>query len=346
MRIAIVNDMLLAVECLRRALASSGEHEIAWIARDGEEAVAKAIADSPELILMDLFMPKMGGVEATQEIMRRKPCPILIVTGDIDQHAGAAFEAMGAGALDAINTPVCGDAQASMLVRDLLGKIDTIRRLSRYQSVTLPTLRDAPADYLHPGPLPPLVVIGASSGGPQALADLLAALPREPGAAFVVVQHVDAQFAPALAEWLGQRTELRVATAKEGDQPALGTVLVAATNDHIICDEKHSLRYTPWPLNNVYRPSVDVFFSSVACNWQHPVLGILLTGMGYDGAEGLLALKNAGHMTLAQDQASCAVFGMPKAAMQLGAASKMVPLSELGAEISAWAQMQCEPVEE
>lgn len=346
MRIAIVNDMLLAVECLRRALEASGKHQLAWIACDGEEALQKALNDPPDLILMDLFMPKMGGVEATQEIMRRKPCPILIVTGDIDQHAGAAFEAMGAGALDAISTPIFSDVNPSGPARDLVSKIDTIERLSRYQSVQLPSARTQSEEHVASSEVPPLVVIGASSGGPQALAELLGKIPREPAAAFVVVQHVDAQFAPALAQWLGERTDLRVATVKEGDVPAAGSVLIAATDDHLILDEKQTLRYTAWPLDNVFRPSVDVFFRTVTRNWREPVLGILLTGMGYDGAEGLLELKTAGHLTLAQDEASCAVFGMPKAALEAGAAVKAVPLSEMGAEIVGWLHALYAPVDE
>lgn len=341
MRVAIVNDMLVAVECLRRALEASGKHQVAWIARDGKEGVRKSLEDPPDLILMDLFMPIMGGVEATREIMRCCPCPILIVTGDVEQHAGAAFEAMGAGALDAISTPAYDAWEPLSAARDLLSKIDTAERLYRYQNVELPApnvVREDSEVYAEP----PLVAIGASSGGPQALAELLSALPASLEAAVVVVQHVDAQFAPALAQWLGGRTELPVLTAIDGTRLQAGTVLVAATDDHVVIDEKQKLRYTPWPLEKVYRPSVDVFLQSVTRNWPKPALGILLTGMGYDGAEGLLALRKAGGMTFAQDEASCAVYGMPKAAVKCGAVEKVLPLSAMANEIVAWTAAQVE----
>lgn len=336
MKIAIVNDSLMAVECLRRALEATARHEIAWIAHDGIEAVRCAAKMRPDLILMDLFMPNMDGIAATHEIMSACPCPILIVTGDIEKHAGAAFEAMGCGALDAISTPAYDDWDPLLHARELLSKIDTVDRLSRYQSVRLPDFIRVEESQTNYGAPPPLVVIGASSGGPQALAEVLGAFNSECPAGFVVVQHVDAQFAPALAQWLGGRTGLKVATATEGSRPRAGQVLVAATNDHIVFDEKQYLRYTPWPVDRVYRPSVDVFFKSVADHWNGPVIGVLLTGMGYDGAEGMLALKECGNITLAQDESTCAVFGMPKAARELGAVSKMLPLQDVSAAVRDW----------
>ncbi len=334
MKIAIVNDMLLALEGLRRALHHS-HHQIIWMAQNGEVAVERCRIDRPDLILMDLFMPCMGGVEATRLIMAQSPCAVLIVTSSVDDHAASAFEAMGAGALDAVNTPVCGGGMEVTGAEDLLNKIATIERLIRY---------DAPPQSL-PAPRKtkliaqnavPLVVIGASSGGPQVLATILAALPPDFAAAVVIVQHVDALFAGELADWLNQQSPLEVMPAQHGVEPRAGHVLVAQTDDHLVMNEAGELVYTPEPRDMVYRPSVDIFFESVVAHAAGPVLALLLTGMGRDGAQGLLQLKRRGCCTVVQSRESCAVYGMPKAAIESEAAVKILPPERMAAEICRW----------
>ena len=334
MRVAIVNDMFAAVECLRRSVVSGG-HEVAWIARNGEEAVSLCQSSPPDLVLMDLYMPVMDGVVATREIMEKAPCPIVVVTSSVEDHAGRAFDAMGVGALDAVNTPVCGAGVDVLGASDLLTKIDTIERLIKNETSRARSARpELPKQFEKTAV--PLVVIGASSGGPQALAEVLAELPRDFPAAVTVVQHVDAHFAGELADWLNQQCSLTVGTAKNGEGPKVGDVVIAQTNDHLRLDESGRFVYSEDPKEMVYRPSVDVFFESVATNWTGPVLGILLTGMGRDGAEGLLELKKRGFFTIAQDKASCAVFGMPKAAIEINAAVRVCSLSEIGREVKVW----------
>ena len=175
----------------------------------------------------------------------------------------------------------------------------------------------------------PLVAIGSSAGGPAALATILGALPADFAAAVVVIQHIDQHVAPGMAAWLTDRCALPVRLAAEGDRPAAGTILLAGTNDHLVLKTSTSVGYTEEPRANVYRPSVDVFFQSVARMWRGPVVGVILTGMGRDGAIGLKALRDLGYYTIAQDEATSAVYGMPKAATSLGASVDVLPATAI-----------------
>lgn len=328
MRIAIVNDVPLAVEGIRRALSRRPDLQIAWVAGNGAESVEKCRLDTPDLVLMDLIMPVMGGVEATRHIMVNSPCAVLIVTGDVGANASLVFEAMGAGALDAVDTPMWEVGQRELRIAPLIQKIDAIERLLRDRSDQLKSdARVAGAEDALPETL---VAIGASAGGPAALAAVLSSLPRDFPAAIVIVQHVDARFAPSMVEWLSMQCKVPLRLAAQGDQPRAGLVLLAGTNDHLRMSAADSLGYSEEPKTEVYRPSVDVFFQSVCRHWPGRVIGVLLSGMGRDGAKGLKALRDKGHYTIAQDEASCAVFGMPKAAIELGAACAVLPASQIG----------------
>jgi two-component system response regulator WspF len=178
-----------------------------------------------------------------------------------------------------------------------------------------------------------LVVIGASAGGPAALAMVLGGLAQDFPAAIVIVQHVDEPFASGMAEWLGHDSALPVRVAKEGDRPAIGRVLLAGTSDHLVLKAADRLGYTAEPRAYVYRPSVDVFFQSVCRLWRGDVVGVLLTGMGRDGALGLKALRNRGHHTIAQDEATSVLYGMPKAAAELDAAVDILPVERIASRL-------------
>ncbi|KAB0641145.1 chemotaxis response regulator protein-glutamate methylesterase, partial [Burkholderia stagnalis] len=185
----------------------------------------------------------------------------------------------------------------------------------------------------------PLVAIGASAGGPTALATILGSLPADFGASIVIVQHVDQAFAEGMAQWLDGQTPLTVRIAHEGDRPQPSVALLAATNDHLRLARDGTLGYTRDPAETPYRPSVDVFFNSVTEHWPGDVIGVLLTGMGRDGAIGLKAMRMKGYHTIAQDQATSAVYGMPKAAATLGAARAILPLERIAGELAALARI-------
>lgn len=324
MKIGIANDLPIAVESLRRALSFDPSHQVLWTARNGAEAVARCAEQTPDVVLMDLIMPGVDGVEATRQIMASTPCAILIVTASIGANSWRVFDAMGHGALDAVDTPELGADGGRLGAAGLLRKLETIGRL-----IGDPRPRPcAPSARPRVGGQA-LLAIGASSGGPTALAKLLAGLPADLPAAVVIVQHIDEQFAPGMAAWLCQYSAWPVSIASEGECPSPGKVLLAGTSDHLVFKSPERLGYSAEPSEHVHRPSVDVFFNSANRYWRGPIYGVLLTGMGRDGAMGLKALRDKGHYTVAQDAASSAVYGMPKAAAELKAAVQVLPLEAI-----------------
>jgi chemotaxis response regulator CheB len=337
MKIGIVNDVALAAEALRRAVTADGAHEVVWVAENGKVAVEHCIALRPDLVLMDLIMPEMDGVEATRQIMARAPCAILVVTASVEGHAAQVFAAMGAGALDATNTPILGPGGAGEGREALLQKIRLLELLIKPRAAAGTKVGDAlPAPRA--GSNITLVAIGASSGGPSALAEILGRLDRDFPAPIVVVQHVDAQFAREFAHWLAGQTALHVATVRDAVVPRPGTVYVAELDNHLVMDEGGWLTYATGPTASFYRPSVDVFFDSVQRHLRGACVAVLLTGMGRDGANGLLNLRRGGHVTVAQDQATSAVFGMPRAAAEIGAAEHIMGLGDIASFIDARAR--------
>ncbi len=331
MRIAIVNDLSLAVEILRRIVLDSAVHKMAWVAQTGAEAIRKCEEDTPDLILMDLFMPDMDGVEATRRIMNATPCPILVVTATMEDHAGKVFEAMGQGALDAINTPMMGSGESARKSRDaLLKKIDIIGKLSWNSKASAPKPQTKPAPHAK---VSSLIVMGASTGGPKALADILSRMPANLAAGIIIAQHVDGEFSAGMASWLDEQSPLSIRLAEEGAHPLRGTALLAGRNDHLVMTSNLSLAYSKEPVATPFRPSVDVLFKSVAAHWPSMGIAVLLTGMGRDGAEGMKMLHRVGWHTIAQDEATSVVYGMPKAARDLGATSEILPIDRIALSI-------------
>lgn len=334
MRIAIVNDVLLAAEAMRRVIATAGAHDVAWIAQDGEDAVARCQRDRPDLILMDLFMPRMDGVEATRQIMATTPCAIIVATANVHEHDGKVLEAMSAGALDAVSIPVFTDSQRFDGAKELLAKIETINRLvgspSTQRMIAPRTAKTRPPQMAGPS----LVAIGSSAGGPTALTTLLAGLPPDFPASIVIIQHVDRQFTEGLTTWFATHTKLQVRVAQDGDRLEPGVVYLAGRDRHLILTNPIQLGYVSQPTDTSYCPSVDVFFKSLARLWQGKAVGVLLTGMGRDGAEGLKALRQAGHYTIAQDKRTSAVYGMPKAAVELDAAREILALDKIAPRLT------------
>ncbi len=330
MRIAIAHSNEGSVKTLTAIVTSNPKNQVVWIASTGTEAIEKSALDRPDLLLMDLSLPGAGGAQATRAIMRENPCAILIVTEAVSKNAAKVFEAMGAGALDAESTPVA-DAKGNIRgAEELLRKIATVERLISGEC----NGKGKQGPSVAARAKGPIVAIGSSTGGPKALAEVISRLPQKPGAPVVIVQHVDAQFASGLVDWLSSQTKLKVVLAGAGLSPEPNIVFVAATNDHLILADDMTFRYVPEPKNNPYRPSVDVFFRSLADTWKAKGVAVLLTGMGRDGANGLLALKKAGWHTIAQDQTTSVVYGMPKAAAEMNAAAEILPIEKIADAIT------------
>ena len=327
MKIGIANDMRMMREILRRIIDASPDHEVLWTANDGKEAVENCRQELPDLILMDLIMPVMDGVEATRQIMAVSPCQILVVTASVGGNSSKVYEAMSCGALDATKTPI-GLGNNDKAVQMLLSKIDNIGKLT---STPAPAKKTPTAAGRHSKEenRPRLLAIGASTGGPKAIASILSQLKPDFPAAVAVIQHIDQDFAGGLAQWLNTQTPLDVKIAQSGDHPLPGKVWLAGNNDHLIIGADGRFRYTPHPIDTAYRPSVDAFFESLVPIRPQKLTAVLLTGMGPDGASGMLSLRRAGHHTIAQDEATCVVYGMPQAAAQMNAAVEILPLPEI-----------------
>lgn len=330
MRIAIVNDRNFTVKVLQRLLSSFPQYEIAWVAYNGQEAVEKCSADTPDLILMDLYMPVMDGVEAIRQIMQQSPCAILIVTGSVAGN-DLVFEGLGNGALDVVKTPEL-DRLENVKIHDSIELLDKISRINMLLSET---------EYIPYSPevhqeVPPLIAIGAAMGGPKSIATLLSGLPQAINASIVIIQQLDEQYGAEFAHWLQEQTPLTIQLAADGSRLRKGTVLIAGTNDHLVMTPKCTLHYTPHPLDRAYRPSIDVFFKSLAEFYPLNSAAILLTGMGKDGASGLKALHDKGWYTIVEHSSTCISDEMPKAAIQLEAVTEVLPVDQIAPSLIAY----------
>jgi two-component system response regulator WspF len=290
---------------------------------------------------MDLFMPGIDGVEATRRIMSESPCAILVVTATVSGNLREVYQAMGHGALDAIDTPTFGLNDEIASAGLLLNKFELISKLIGKGAEPARDRPDVwippPSPKLVPPPEPglkPLILLGASSGGPHAVAEILSHLPTTLEAGIIVIQHVDTIFASGLGEWLSEQTGRHVGLIVEGHRPGAGDILVPRTVDHVVLGEDRRLHYSIEPRMNYFRPSADVFFASAARYWSTPGVAVLLTGVGRDGAQGLLELRNVGWRTIAQDASSSVVRDMPTAAAELGAAEHVLPLSQIAEGIT------------
>jgi two-component system response regulator WspF len=326
MRVAIVHQSDALADVLERALRSVDGWDVAWRARDARAAVENAAADRPDVLLLQV---SKGAVEATREIMHASPCAIVLMLDRRDEDSGRVFEAMSEGALDVVMAPSVDDGGRLTGTGEILGKVKVAARLARWPGREKDKeVRAVP--LAETGSLPPLVVVGASTGGPAALVKLLAPLPKTYPAAIVVVQHVAADFCAELAGWLGRQVGLTVKATVRGDRPAAGIVMLAGGNDDLEFTRDLELTYRrPRRSRSFYHPSVDAFFTSAAMFWPSPGLAVLLTGIGRDGADGLSVLRKSGWTTIAQDEATSVVYGMPKAAVELGAASQVLPIGDI-----------------
>jgi two-component system, chemotaxis family, response regulator WspF len=329
MKIAVVEPSLQVVRAVERALAGSG-HSLEWHSGSGVEALRRCDAQPPDLLLVGLRVSDLKAVELTRRLVAKRGCAVVLLA-DPSGEMASAYDAMGAGALDVVKAPSF-DANGVLRGADALcAKLRTAGRLLGQTSTTnLPAVALESAQATQPL----LVAIGASTGGPQAILTVLSALPKPFPGAIVIVQHVDGEFSAGLASWLADTSGMRVELARPGSIPTAGMALLAGTEEHLIMAAGGSLRYTPTPRELPYRPSVDVLFTSLVQHWKTPGVAALLTGMGRDGAQGLHKLRQAGWLTIAQDEASSVVYGMPKAAALLGAAARVLSLVDVAPEIA------------
>lgn len=332
-KVLLVDDSPLVRAVLRDILHATPDIVVAGEAGNGEEAVALTQRLKPDLIIMDIMMPVMDGLSALEIIMAQFPTPILVLSATMDdREVNYAFTAIKKGALDVMEKPWIsgleeeGEFGARLVEKvRILARIKVIRRRPSRAKVELR------AGYQ--GGERNILAIGASTGGPRAVMGIMKSLPADFKGAVFVVQHIASGFARGFAQWLDHDCAIRVRLAVDGQEFRAGEALVAPNDCHMKV-ENGKVRLVQGEPVNCCRPSIDVFFNSLAEEAGSKVVGVLLTGMGKDGAQGLHRIKEQGGVTIAQDEKSCVVFGMPKAAIALNGVDEILPLSCIPEAIS------------
>ncbi|HUS65073.1 MAG TPA: chemotaxis response regulator protein-glutamate methylesterase [Kofleriaceae bacterium] len=333
-RVLVVDDSLFMRAAIKKLLAKDPRLEVVGEAKDGRDGVDKVLALEPDVCTMDFNMPTLDGAGAVREIMRLRPTPVVMLSAHTREGARETFEALAAGAVDFVSKPA-GEVSAEMagLAERLIPKV-----VAAAQAV--PHVMAAPSDAPRPPPRitlprtvgnlgPKIAVVAVSTGGPAALGRFLPRLPADTSIALVVVQHLPAGFTAALAERLDAICAIRVREAADGDAVEAGTALIAPGDQHLSFSEGGAVRIIEGPEVNGVRPAADVTMRSAAQVFGRRCIGVVMTGMGRDGTEGLKLIKAAGGATLAQDQASSVIYGMPRSAIEGGFVDRVVVLDDL-----------------
>ena len=343
-RVLIVDDSLFMRAAIAKAL-STGPFEVVGQAKDGKEALAQLAKLKPDVLTMDFNMPGMNGAETVRAVMQQQPTPVVMFSAHTKQGAKETFDALAAGAVDFVTKPA-GEVSTDLskiseeLVRKLIAASQARPRAASAAPPTRPSgqfvaTRTMPGLAVRPstltGAAPRLCVIGISTGGPAALSEVIPALPADLRLAIVIVQHMPAGFTQALAERLDSVSKVSVREAQQGDKPLPGSILIAPGDRHLEFDERGMVVLTDGPMVNGCRPAADVTMISAAKIYGRRTLAVVMTGMGKDGAAGALAIKRADGKTMAQDQATSVIYGMPKAAVDAGAIDEVAALGDIAA---------------
>jgi two-component system chemotaxis response regulator CheB len=337
-RVLVVDDSALMRKLIPQMLAADESIDVVGTAMDGSFCLKKIEELKPNVVTLDLEMPGMNGIDTLKEIMRRQPVPVIVVSSHSTEGATVTMKALGLGAFDFVTKPKDATAHMAETARELIVKVKAAADC-KLKPRMLSGIPAKPQKAAAPASAPnKIVAIGVSTGGPQALEYVLSQLPADFPSSIVVVQHMPDGFTDMFARRLDEICPLRVKEAQSGDMLQAGRVLVCPGNRHmkvkrlplgdivVLSDE---------PRVNGHRPSADVLLRSVAEEFKSNAVGVLMTGMGDDGAEGLGAIKKEGGMTIAQSEESCVVFGMPKAAIERGYVVRIVGLDILGSTLQA-----------
>jgi two-component system chemotaxis response regulator CheB len=342
-RVLVVDDSISVRRKLVGTLNADPDLVVVGEAGDGKAAIELCVTLRPDVVTLDMMLPVMTGLAATEYIMAYCPTPILIVSASTNRgELFRTYEALAAGALDVLEKPT-GDEVGDAWERKL---ISTVKLISRIRVIThLRAKLSSPPRAPRPPPDPTvrvrssrcdLIAIGASTGGPAAILAILSRLPSTFALPILVVLHIGEPFAAALADWLDGLCSLSVSYAKDREPlpaPGRGRVILAPPDHHLVLQDDR-LRLTDAPERHSCRPSVDELFESIAREVGERGAACLLTGMGRDGAAGLLAIRRAGGVTIAQDEKTSVVFGMPREAILLGAAQRVLPIQDIAPEFN------------
>lgn len=334
-RVLLVEDSPIALTVLKRILLSSPDIEVAGTARSGVEALALIPRLQPDVLCTDFFMPQMDGLELTSQVMAHFPLPILVVSASVQEEDDThrIFQLLEAGAVDVLPKPRAGFDIDNLVLRNAL--ITKVKILSGVKVFRKKRLSETFVSSTSTSPVsapcrnPKIVLIGASTGGPLALQEILAQLPIDFPLPIICVQHISLGFLQGLIDWLSDSCQLPIQIAREGDRPQPGTVYFPPERQHLELDNRGRFIHSLSDPVGGHRPSVTTTFSSVAQFYRRKTIGVLLTGMGQDGADGMKEIADVGGFTIAQDQETSVVFGMPQAAISLGAVRSILPIKDI-----------------
>ncbi len=332
----LVDDSPFFLKKISQIISSQTDMNIIGTAHDGGEAIQKIQQVRPDVVLMDINMPSVNGVTATQQILQQQSLPIIVISGETNHNMRDIKRALDAGAVDFIPKPAEHTSihtMSDLLIQKVRNAPKTKKRVSQVKKSVTPTN----------SMVENLLVIGSSTGGPQTLTKLVPYLPRDIDAGILIVQHMPPVFTKSLAERLDSLSKIEVREAKNGDEIKNGVALIAPGDYHMTVEEKSVMgkqkRFVSLnkkPKIHGVRPAVDVMFSTAADIFQKQVVAVLLTGMGHDGAQAMGAIKAKGGRTIAQDEQTSIIFGMPKAAIELGVVDKVLPLHQIAGQSTLW----------
>jgi two-component system, chemotaxis family, protein-glutamate methylesterase/glutaminase len=330
-RVFVIDDSPMFREMLRGIVEADGDIVVVGEAASGDAALAQVSSLQPDLVTVDIEMPGVGGLDTIAQLMTRRPVPILVLTGQpTGEGSSLAFDAIGRGALEIASKSSLGEDDGRWL-RGLIKQLGTVRVVRHPGLHRAATAR--PTTPLR-APVPrrcPIVGIAASSGGPSAIVDVLGALPPDFPGCVALVQHLPNGFVAPFERFLAERLELAVAVVHARTLPRPGTLLLAADDRHLVLADDGAFVVSDAPPVTGHRPSATRLFESLARVEAGRAVGVILSGMGDDGAAGLMALKRAGAETIAQDEATSAIYGMPRAAVERGAVTQVLPLGSIAA---------------
>ena len=342
-RVLVVDDSAFMRTVLSRMIASEADLEVVATACSGSDALEKIVALNPDVVTLDIEMPGLDGLQTLHYIMNRFPRPVIMVSALTEKGAEQTFDALAAGAFDYIPKHLApGSLDIEHIRQDLLVKIRAAAESRKSHSVDVLCRKPPRFSLLKTSDTvsasaPAIVVVGTSTGGPKALQEMLPLFPRDLSVPILIVQHLPPGFTGAFAQRMNSICSLTVREATQGERIQAGVVYIAPAGVHMTVLRPSDSQAMIWldthPEDCSYIPSVDVLMKSVAETFGNGALGVIMTGMGSDGAEGIKAIHRAGGVTIGQDEASCTVFSMPRACAELGVLSCVVPLLEIPAQI-------------
>ncbi len=334
-KVLIVDDSALMRRIISDILSSDPRFKVIGTARDGIDALEKMEQLSPDLVTMDVEMPRMDGIGTLKQIMRRYGTPVLMLSSMTQRGSSVTMEALALGAVDFLAKPQHTTTESrENMARELVTKAAAAAKAKVVAPATVRTIVSAPPKPVTQSVASRIVAIGTSTGGPRALETLLTELPQNLPAAVLVTQHMPPKFTYALATRLDSISAIRIKEAEHGEPVLSGVVYIAPGDYHLTVDDNKCVQLNQSPPVEHVRPSATVMMLSAAKVWHGNILGVILTGMGRDGADGMVEIKRRGGRTLAQDEESSVIFSMPKAAIKAGVVDHVLPLSKIAGKIS------------